>query len=652
MTFVNEISLISSNVPVKAATIFQSRTAEVTRSLALQLKSGRNVVTIRGISSYADTESPRISGTTGDVRVLDIVCKQQPPDAPDMRDSFDSKASEIEALRAKGRTLEAEKNVRKQEADLLDDAARLVTTHKSPASQDPIGMITFMEKFVQRKIAAQNTVQALEAQILALQKKLWVLTNARKGDATTTIIVTIAAKEDVKVDLQLTYLVAGVSWRPFYDLYAKTADGQPSADVSMRYYATVMHSSGEDWTDTSLTLSTATSQTQWRLSVPSVSPREIKINTGTPRSAFGFPQPQQQHGLFGAATSQQQQGLFGAATSQQQQGLFGAATHQQENNAGGLLGNLTAGPTSVKERLGAFGATLNPPAPPPPPAPPAPSAPPPAPTSFPAATSTSGGLFGSSTPTPDRNALSVAYRVQGAVSLPSDGEEHRLTVAVLDFKAALKYVCVPAQSQEVFIVSTVKNTSKYELLAGPVNVFMDDRFVTKTSVEFIAVNGRFSCVLGVDTSLKVKYQQSEKTEHEQRRNFAEPRKTNTRTKTTKIVNQHPHAVTELFVRDAVPLSNEEAKIAVTLCKPAGLAEVTEGDAVDVKFEDEQEGVTAKARWTKVVDGKGGEKDGLYEWECSIDPGKKITLEAQWDVKGPENLEWSEVYRGGLFGQKS
>ena len=39
------------------------------------------------------------------------------------------------------------------------------------------------------------------------------------------------------------------------------------------------------------------------------------------------------------------------------------------------------------------------------------------------------------------------------------------------------------------IEGTVKNTSEYELLAGPVRVFMDDGFATKTSLN---VNYRHS----------------------------------------------------------------------------------------------------------------------------------------------------------------
>ena len=83
----------------------------------------------------------------------------------------------------------------------------------------------------------------------------------------------------------------------------------------------------------------------------------------------------------------------------------------------------------------------------------------------------------------DRSPLSLAYRVEGTVSLPSDGIAHKVSIAMLEFSAELKYVCVPRKTTSAFIEGTVKNTSEYELLAGPVSVYMDGKFVTKTSIE-------------------------------------------------------------------------------------------------------------------------------------------------------------------------
>ena len=82
----------------------------------------------------------------------------------------------------------------------------------------------------------------------------------------------------------------------------------------------------------------------------------------------------------------------------------------------------------------------------------------------------------------DRGPLSLAYRVEGAATLPSDGMPHRIVVAALEFAAELRYVCVPRKNLAAYIEARVKNTSEYELLPGPVSVFMDESFVTKTSL--------------------------------------------------------------------------------------------------------------------------------------------------------------------------
>ncbi len=59
---------------------------------------------------------------------------------------------------------------------------------------------------------------------------------------------------------------------------------------------------------------------------------------------------------------------------------------------------------------------------------------------------------------------------------------HTLSIAALDLFAELRHVCVPRQVHWAYIKGTIKNTSDYELLAGPVDVFMDNGFVTSTSI--------------------------------------------------------------------------------------------------------------------------------------------------------------------------
>ena len=146
-------------------------------------------------------------------------------------------------------------------------------------------------------------------------------------------------------------------------------------------------------------------------------------------------------------------------------------------------------------------------------------------------------------------------------------------------------------------------------------------------------------MLGVDTALRVTHAAQSRTAYEPRRNFAEPFKTTTRTVTTAIANGHDFDVARLVVRGAVPLGNPEAQITVTLRNPEGLALAKDGEEVAVEMDGDATDV--KVRWSKVEDGKGGEKDGMYEWLCGIPTGKKVVLKAEWDIRVPGSLPWEE-----------
>ena len=164
--------------------------------------------------------------------------------------------------------------------------------------------------------------------------------------------------------------------------------------------------------------------------------------------------------------------------------------------------------------------------------------------------------------------------------------------------------------------------------------------------QHIGVNESFTCVLGIDTSLKVSYHTKSHTEHEPKRNFSEPSKTTTRTITTTITNGHTFDIAGLVVRDAIPLGHDEGNIKVVLRRPHGLAQAKDGEEVDVMLPEQgetgdSERQQARVRWTRTENMDGGEKEGLYEWVCEIKAGKKIRLEAEWEVKAPSNAQWEE-----------
>lgn len=64
-----------------------------------------------------------------------------------------------------------------------------------------------------------------------------------------------AAVDDTRTQIELTYQAYNASWTPSYDIRVSTAGKEPL--LKLLYYGNIRQSTGEDWTDVNLILSTA-----------------------------------------------------------------------------------------------------------------------------------------------------------------------------------------------------------------------------------------------------------------------------------------------------------------------------------------------------------------------------------------------------------
>lgn len=151
----------------------------------------------------------------------------------------------------------------------------------------------------------------------------------------------------------------------------------------------------------------------------------------------------------------------------------------------------------------------------------------------------------------------------------------------------------------------------------------------------VAPKEYFECALGTDSSMRIKYTRTRTTAALGPRNlFGAPVKTSTFTAETVIENKNSFSVTDLIIHDALPIASEDG-VTVELKRPDGLADARGDQLIEVDK-------TTKLRWSKLIDGKGGETEGKYEWLVTVNAGKSITLKAKWEVRSPEMTTYEEV----------
>ncbi|KAJ6492563.1 hypothetical protein C8R47DRAFT_1013238, partial [Mycena vitilis] len=641
------LKLSARENPIKGVTVYKSRKAEVVRMFSLNLQSGNTKIEITELPSCIDTQSVRVSGL-GDARLFDVVCTT--------RDGGKSKASEaVRLLKAQKLALEGEKRVRDHESDLLVSYARTIKgEHVAPQE-----MNEFLQSFVEQGKKNLQAVAEIEEKLVVVDRQIEVEVEkeaAKKGASTGEVTIVLGTDSETHVNLKLTYIVSNASWESTYELHAATDNSKPSSSVSLHYRARIVQSTGEDWTDTALTLSTVAASTiaksiPWLNAIkirPQSHPRNLfgpnkgqsNTNTGSLFGQTGFGQQAAGSGLFGARPQvqqqqqqmmqrQQNQNPFGAQAFglqpqvQQSRGIFGSSQPQQQQQAS-AFGAFGAQPAS-----GLFGS------PPTQPQPQPISENPPPPVDQPEPLldvddfediAIPGALAGPTTIVTE-TPLAISYAVEGATTVPSDGTVHQVSVAVLPFEAKISHICTPRVDPRVYLQCHVKNTSEYRLLPGPVSVVLNDSFVSKTSINEINTGDTFTCTLGDDVATKVTYARSSKTVTSQGGSFQEVFNTTTYSTKITIHNKHPFALTDLVVRDIIPTCDDK-RAKVLLRKPDGLADAKDGEVVKLT----PPGL--KVMWGKTSDGRSGEKDGRFEWAWSVDGGAKAVLEAEWELKAP------------------
>ncbi|MBD1892762.1 mucoidy inhibitor MuiA family protein [Coleofasciculus sp. FACHB-SPT9] len=105
-------------------------------------------------------------------------------------------------------------------------------------------------------------------------------------------------------------------------------------------------------------------------------------------------------------------------------------------------------------------------------------------------------------------------RSQTKATIPSDGRPYRVAIFSFDSPASVEYVLMPELSCQVILKSEQTNTSKFPILAGPVDLVRTSGFIGRTSVLFISPGEKFALGWGADNAMRVQRTQTQKRKQE------------------------------------------------------------------------------------------------------------------------------------------
>ncbi|KAG9033976.1 hypothetical protein FS842_003859 [Serendipita sp. 407] len=417
------IELKATQSKVHAVTVFQADRAEVVRLFKVDLKSGQNEVDISQLPTVLDEDSIRVDGVGGNAIISDVI--YHPPTSSDSDRKHEEAVKELQQAKS---VLEQELAIYKKQEDILQTYSETL----KGADTDGAKLSDFLDIYAKRQTGIDGKVRELKEQVNEIDEKitkegeLWSADKEGKKRAARVTVV-VSAEHDGEAEICLTYMVSNASWRPLYDLRATV--GPTKTSIVLHYRANITQSTGEDWKEVELTLSTASPQLG--STIPSLKP--LWVNP-----------------IYNMVRSNRFKGGFGGGGGSYLMEQEGKALEMSEV----VLGSQSMVRRSRSPILQA--AMLLP------------------------------------DTIPFEGTMSTSFFIEGLSTIPSDtdvtSQAHNVTVSVIDLTADLQWITVPKEQTSAFLQAQIKNTSTYMLLPGKTNVFLDDNFVSKSFIDVSMVS--------------------------------------------------------------------------------------------------------------------------------------------------------------------
>lgn len=398
---------------------------------------------------------------------------------------------------------------------------------------------------------------------------------------------------DAEIDINLSYMVSNCGWSPAYTFRANTE----KKEVLAEYSAIVQQMTGEDWNSVSITLSTASPGLS--AAVPGLAPYHVTLAATPPPG-----QQAQAGGMGGAGMA----GMGGMGLDGLQTQLRSAKTKQnialdnyrntldiKGNNDFNWQINMAANEAQnlelvcSPEQLAALQAD-------------------------------------------DQENANIAYELPTSVSLASRNDQQMIRILKAPLKNEFYHVAIPVLSRQIYREAELINSSTYDLLAGPVSVYLDGRFVGKTEVPTVARGQSFVVGFGTDMQMRTRRELAKREESVQGGN----REVQFAYRLT--VENYKDTEEKVRVLDRLPYSRDSMSVRV---ETDNLKDKLSEDAVYVRTE-KPKGIL---RWDiTVAANTSGEKARVIEYGYSVDHDRNLHLSAVADNQ-QQQQEFFELQKG-------
>lgn len=192
------------------------------------------------------------------------------------------------------------------------------------------------------------------------------------------------------------------------------------------------------------------------------------------------------------------------------------------------------------------------------------------------------------------------YSVEGKYDFPSDGKKYSVQLKNFEMETDYMYQCVPKLDLTAYLTARITDWQEFNLLNGAMHVYFEDSYVGESNLRLDLTADTLNISLGPDPSIKVTRQ---RVKSDSKKKMLSSEYEVTREWEIAVLNAKREKI-QIRIEDQLPISTSE-EIVVD-------AETMSG-------------------------GKHDESNGKVSWDLDINPGKDKTVNLRYSVRYPKSL---------------
>jgi hypothetical protein len=587
---------------IEKATVFLNG-AQINRTGKVSVNPGNSEIVFSGISPYINSQSIQVKGE-GNFTVLSVVHKlnylQEQAKQADMQKVDDQKEIVQDKINFENNMmsiyLNEETLLSKNQGIVSQNTGLKMTDLKDAADFHRLRLMDLKQK----ETEITKTLKKLNSEMAKLNKQRDEL-NKQATTATSEVVVKVQSNETINADFSLSYFVDKAGWYPTYDI--RVIDIKHP--ITMAYKANVYQSSGEDWKDVKLTLSTGNPKQNgekpelapWYLNyftpqfhslngkVSGIYNPNVRSVTGRIIDQNGNPVSFASVTLKGTRTgvSADANGAFSISIPQNLTTLIfsgaGFTTRELFVSSGVMNLALENSSNQLNEVVvtSAYGVRRE-------------------------ARSVSSSVQQISIPltvSEKENSTSFSFDIEMPYSVMNDGKVTTVEMKTMEVPAQYEYYCVPKLDQDAFLTAKITDWNDLNLLEGESNLFFEGTFLGKAMINPKTAGDTLNISLGRDKNIAVKRVSAKEYSKKQ---LLGSNKIDYRTFEINVRNNKKQSI-NLIIEDQFPVSTmKEVEVDKIESKEAEL---------DVET-------------------------GKLKWAIQLEPGKEKKVDFKYSVKYPKN----------------